>query len=205
VTDTELIEAVRPQLEAWAKLVARRAAGQSVLDADDLLQEALLAAVASRATWREDGGASLTTHALNRGRGEVIDALRRSARDCRRNQRQGGTYRIARVRHLSAVAALLETSQRPADETSRWEPEAPPEQPPFSRAEFVKTLRRLTGILPRDRDVLARRFADDMPVSSLTGEFNLSEARLFAIVTNACTRIANCRQRHEVAELLGLS
>jgi len=176
VSDEELIEAVRPRLYPWSRMLARRSSG-GLLDADDLYQEALIAALDARRTWRPDGGASLVTHAANRGRGAMVDALRKAARHCRRDAKTGVTVRRVKVQQLS-VACKSES----ANEHLRWEPTAPEEVPPPSRAGFVRGLKALRCGSPAVRDAVALFYADQAGIEAVCERLNMGVSMAWKLI-----------------------
>ncbi len=198
MTNEELAELLTP---AFTK-VARRLSGRSqglgddLLDADDLLQEGLIAAISARPRWRPDGGRSERDFCFQRGYGAMLDAKRQGAsalfyHSCRKHF----TRRIAAVVRLSRLPAAMQE-----DIADRVEPEKP------SRAEFVRAVRRLMrGCDVRAAEVAVAQHADGRTCEQIAAGVGVSHSRLFTLMRDAMELVREKYTRHEAAELLGLS
>lgn len=192
--------AVRPQLTYFAaRLGVRNHAG---LDADDLLQEGLIAAIASRRTWRADGGASLVTHAERRGRGGMLDAIRAAARHCQR--KDGRLYRIAAVSTFTALEGRRSGGLRKRGDFAAGIPARDDDRHP-SRAAFVRAMGVLPAGQPGARDAATLYFADGLPMKAIGRVLGMSESRVSQLVASLIEDIRANRTEREAAELLGVS
>jgi DNA-directed RNA polymerase specialized sigma24 family protein len=191
MTDAELIEAVSPQLAHMAGRLGGRNSGG--LDADDLMQEGLIAALGSRATWAADGGASLPTHAVNRGRGAIIDAIRRAARHCSRS-----SGRLVRLANVCAVSCL---TAPPNVRPDWWHPSARPDVPDeleqAARVLFAGHAAVVAAVLSHVRD--------GERMDSAAAGMGVKRQTVYARTNRAYRRVRATYTRHQAAELLGVS
>ncbi len=197
MTDDELVAVLTPPFSRLARRLSRVAIGDDAQDADDLLQEGLIGALKARRRWRADGGRSERDFCFYRGYGAMRDAKRRGA---------SALYFHRHCEHFSArIATVVRLSRLPA-ECRDVLAEKEPATAGGSRAEFVRAARRLfRGTDARAVDVAVGQHADGMTTDQIAAEMGLSPSRFFSIFVAASERVRERYERHEAAELLGLS
>lgn len=205
MSERDTIDLLSPALRKQAERIAGRVAGGcGGLDADDLFQEGLMAALGAAKKWRADGGASLKEHCLTRGVGEMRDAVRRASRNCRR--KGGRLYQIARV---VPISVLVRATNRDLEFEGRGfaDPGLParPEPPAPSRSRFARALRKLPPGQPGARDAALMYFADDMTMKEIGRALGLGESRVSQLIGSFLKQTESERAYADVAEVLGVS
>lgn len=196
MTDCELVGLLKKPLASVAKRLAR-VSGDDLQDADDLLQEGLIAALAARKRWRPEGGRCERDWCFIRGYGAMRDAKRKgSAALFFHGSRQHHATRIATSVYLSRLPPeVVEgvTSRQPAERRT-------------TRAEFVRLVRKLIEDAdPRLVDYLAAQHWEETTAEEVAARLGVSTSWLWVLQGRAVRKLKRRHTRSTAAELLGLS
>jgi RNA polymerase sigma factor (sigma-70 family) len=192
-TDAEVLAAVRKHIHyhAW-RLAGPHGGG---LDADDLKQEARIAALVAARRFDPAAGVTLYTFLHRRVVGAMLDALLAYQEEYRRASRTVLATRI----QLSALPdrdACLPPTRDPS-----------PADPPA--VEFAAALRRVSGVRERDREVAALVYAEGQMSVEVARRVGLSDGRVSQILKEVREDVRETAERRgwteaDVAERLGV-
>jgi len=154
--------------------------------ADDLRQEATLAALQAEKTWRPDGGAALASHLYLAALRAVQHALFKSSAPvstCHRTERLAGLVSVD-----VEAAERMAASDLPADSNlhlSRWR---------------VQVMGRLNEVLGADADVAAPVLLDDVPPARAAVNAGLPVVAVYGVLQRVRRRLRNDHVLQELWE-----
>lgn len=195
IDPAEAVAQIDRLMRKHAKRIARHCT-QSLLDEDDLYQEAAIGAMDAATRFDPAHGVHPSTFTARRAVGAMVDANRRSDRTYRRSL-AGGPEKIAVVVPMSSVLRLASASPS----GTRWlrdriEPAVMDDPRPTTRVEFRRLVRGLgVSLTAVQMDALTLVFVEGMTQAAAAAVLGVGESRVSQLIAQVVVLI-----RERVAE-----
>ena len=209
MTAIELLQDIETALwKAAHRLAARTGGGRHAahLTAEDLYQEGAIEAIQAVGRWRPEGGAGLPAWCLARGKGAMLDALRRWREEW---SRINGEYATRLPWKAAVGAGKYDSAGRRLEESFPAEEEKPDID---SGEENVRAALREIGVSLTQQECrcVAEYFGGNRTMREISQSIGKCESRVHQMISRALLAARDAVEtrgltQHEVGELIGVS